>query len=57
MSRPIAKAVNEVYVEREFEWNCVRPNQFVHTFISPMGYFVSVFETWGAGQTRLIDKA
>jgi hypothetical protein len=57
MSGPIAKAINEVNVERKIKLNCVERIQSGYTFISTIKYFGSVFETWGAGETRLIDKA
>jgi hypothetical protein len=57
MSGPIAKAINEVNVERKIKLNCVERIQSGYTFMSTIKYFGSVFETWGAGETRLIDKA
>jgi hypothetical protein len=47
MSGPIAKAVNEGNVEREMDMNCIRRSESTSTFMSTIGYFVSVFEMFG----------
>jgi hypothetical protein len=47
MSRPIAKAVDEVDVKREMGLNCVRCSESASTFILAIDYFASVFEMFG----------
>lgn len=46
-SGPIAKAVNEVSVERELDLDCIRPSESTSAFMSTFGYFASVFEMFG----------
>jgi hypothetical protein len=47
MSGPIARAVNEVDVEREMGLNCIRCSESASTFMSAIDYFASVFEMFG----------
>jgi hypothetical protein len=49
-SGPIAKAVNEVNVEREMGFNCIRRSESASTLMSTISYFESVFEIFGAGK-------
>jgi hypothetical protein len=47
MSGPIAKAVNEVDVEREMGLNCTKCSESASTFMQAIDYFASVFEMFG----------
>jgi hypothetical protein len=47
MSGPIAKAVNEVDVEREMGLNYIRYSESASTLMSGIDYIASVFEMCG----------
>lgn len=49
-SGPIAKAVNEVNVEREMVLDCIRHSESASTFMLTTGYFAFVFEMFGGRQ-------